>query len=154
MEERQTPTAQGREVQNRDMAVKNEGRIDKTLLELSLGSIFWGILCQMTIVWFVEDKAGYSIGLWLGIILAVAAGIHMWWSLDRALDFMQDAAVKMMAKHNIIRYLVIVIVMALIMVSGFANPLAAFLGVMGLKVSAYLQPFTHKVCVKLYKEGI
>lgn len=128
--------------------------IDKTLLELSAGIIFWGILCQITVVWLVEDKSGYSIGLWMGVLLAVAAGIHMWWALDRALDFARDTAVKLMTKYNIIRYVVIVIVMALIMISGIANPLSAFLGLMGLKVSAYLQPFTHKICAKLYKECI
>ena len=50
--------------------------------------------------------------------------------------------------------MVIVIVMALVMVSGFANPLAAFLGLMGLKVAAYLQPFTHRICAKFYKDHI
>ena len=119
-----------------------------------MGSMLWGILCQLTIVWFVKDKAGYSLGLWLGVLLAVAAGTHMWWSLDRSLDFMQDTAVKMVTKHNMIRYLVIVVVMGLIMISDFANPLSAFLGLMGLKVSAYIQPFTHKICEKFYKEGI
>lgn len=149
MEERQTPP-----VQDKSRMMKNRIKIDRTLLELSVGSMLWGILCQLTIVWFVKDKAGYSLGLWLGVLLAVAAGTHMWWSLDRSLDFMQDTAVKMVTKHNMIRYLVIVVVMGLIMISDFANPLSAFLGLMGLKVSAYIQPFTHKICEKFYKEGI
>ena len=117
---------------------------DRTLTELAVGIAAWGLLCQVTVVWLVADKAGYSLGLWMGVLLAAAAGVHMWWALDRALDYGRDAAVKMITKHNIIRYFVFVIVMALIMVSGFANPLAAFLGLMGLKVAAYLQPFTHK----------
>ena len=149
MEERQTPP-----VQDKSRMMKNRIKMDRTLLELSVGSMLWGILCQLTIVWFVKDKAGYSLGLWLGVLLAVAAGTHMWWSLDRSLDFMQDTAVKMVTKHYMIRYLVIVVVMGLIMISDFANPLSAFLGLMGLKVSAYIQPFTHKICEKFYKEGI
>ena len=124
---------------------RTEKKKDRTLLELSIGIVVWGVLCQLSVVWFVSDKAGYSLGLWLGTFLAVAAGVHMWWALDRALDFERDTAVKMMTRHNIIRYVVIVVVMALIMISGVANPLAAFLGLMGLKVAAYLQPFTHKV---------
>lgn len=124
---------------------KTEQKTDRTLLELSVGIIVWGILCQGTAVWFVSDKTGYSLGLWMGTMLALAAGVHMWWALDKALDFARDTAVKMMTKYNILRYVVIVVVMALIMMSGFANPLAAFLGLMGLKVSAYLQPFTHKI---------
>lgn len=126
---------------------KEGNKPDRTLLELSLGIAAWGLLCQVAIVWFVSDKAGYSLGLWIGVLLAVAAGAHMWWALDRALDFGRDTAVKMITKHNIIRYFVYVIVMAWIMASGFANPLSAFLGLMGLKVAAYLQPFTHKALV-------
>lgn len=146
MEEKQMPP------ETRDKTGNRMGAIDKTLLELSAGILFWGIICQAAGVWFVKDKTGYSIGLWMGVLLAAGAGIHMWWALDRSLDYGQDTAVKMITKHNIIRYLVIVAVMAFIMVSGFANPLSAFLGLMGLKVAAYLQPFTHRICVKFYKD--
>lgn len=144
MEVRQTPPSE-----DRSRMKKKSFKVDRTLLELSIGNVLWGMLSQLTIVWFVQDKVGYSLGLWLGVILAVAAGAHMWWSLDRALDFTQDAAVKMMTKHNILRYVVIVIVVGIIMVSGVANPLSAFLGLMGLKVAAYIQPFTHKICTNL-----
>ncbi len=128
------------------------GKADKTLLELSLGIFFWGIACQAVGIWLVNDKIGYSIGLWIGIVLATAAGIHMWWALDRSLDFASATAVKMMTKYNIIRYLAIVASMGFVMISGFANPLSAFLGLMGLKVAAYLQPFTHKICIKFYRD--
>ena len=57
-----------------------------------------------------------------------------------------------MTKYNIIRYLAIVASMGFVMISGFANPLSAFLGLMGLKVAAYLQPFTHKICIKFYRD--
>lgn len=157
MEERQIVPEEKQIAPERGQTGQETGKskgIDRTLLELLIGIVFWGCVCQITVVWFLEDKAGYSLGLWLGVLLAGLAGTHMWWALDRSLDFARDTAVKMITKHNIIRYLVIVIVMALIMVSGFANPLAAFLGLIGLKVSAYLQPFTHKICTRFYKEGM
>lgn len=149
MEEKRTVPAENEitaeEAESETLKEKSAGnKADRTLSELMIGIAAWGMLCQITVVWFVADKAGYSLGLWMGVLLAAAAGVHMWWALDRALDLRRDAAVKMITKHNIIRYFVFVIVMALIMVSGFANPLAAFLGLMGLKVAAYLQPFTHK----------
>ena len=131
---------------------KKTGTINKTLLELLVGILFWGVVCQAAGVWMVKDKPGYSIGLWIGILLALLAGTHMWWALDRFLEYAGDAAVKMITKHNIIRYAVIVVVMALVMASGSANPLSAFLGLMGLKVAAYLQPFTHKICAKFYQD--
>mgnify|MGYP002510986371 CR=1 FL=1 len=148
MEERQIPLTEQEDGKN---AAEHDGKgdaakkKDRTLFELSVGIVAWGLICQLTVVWFVSDRAGYSLGLWMGTFLAVAAGCHMWWALDRALDLARDNAVKMITKHNIIRYAVIVAAMAFIMVNGAANPLAAFLGIMGLKVAAYLQPFTHKV---------
>ena len=154
MEESEAKTVKEKEEMNETAGEEwNEGnreagsgkKPDRTLLELSIGIVVWCLLCQVAGIWFVSDKAGYSLGLWMGTLLAVAAGVHMWWALDRALDFARDTAVKMMTKHNILRYLVITAVLALIMVSGIANPLAAFLGLMGLKVAAYMQPFTHKV---------
>lgn len=144
MEVKQTPPSE-----NRSRMKRNGFKIDRTLLELSIGIVLWGLICQLTVVWFVQDKAGYSLGLWIGVLLGVAAAAHMWWSLDHSLEYVQDAAVKMMTKHNILRYVAIVIVMGIIMVSGFANPLSAFLGLMGLKVAAYIQPFTHKICTNL-----
>jgi len=131
---------------------KKTGTINRTLLELLAGILFWGVVCQAVGVWMVKDKPGYSIGLWIGVLLALLAGTHMWWALDRFLGYAGDAAVKMITKNNITRYVAIVVVMALVMVSGCANPLSAFLGLMGLKVAAYLQPFTHKICAKFYHE--
>lgn len=125
--------------------------IDKTLFELLLGIIGWGVICQLAGVWFVSDKQSYSMGVWIGVVIAAGAAVHMWWGLDKALDASQDAVIKQMQKYNIIRYLVIVLAMGLVMVSGIANPLSTFLTIMGLKVAAYVQPFTHKICTKFYK---
>lgn len=117
--------------------------INETLLELLIGILLFGLLCQLSIVWFVTDRTGYSVGLWIGVALAGLSAVHMYRSLDRALDFEASAA-RVIQKNSIIRYVVIVTVLAIIMITEAANPLAAFLGLMGLKVAAYIQPFTHK----------
>ena len=43
---------------------KKKGIINNTLLELFVGILFWGVICQAAGVWIVKDKPGYSIGLW------------------------------------------------------------------------------------------
>ncbi len=43
-------------------------------------------------------------------------------------------------RHNIIRYVVVVVILAILMMTSIGNPLAAFAGIMGLKISAYIQP--------------
>lgn len=125
--------------------------VNKTLWELILGILLYGCICQIIGLFFVENKFSYSTGLWVGLLTAVAAAIHMWWSLDRALDLDEGTAGKKLQAQSIVRYAIIVMVMAITMISGVMNPLAAFLGIMGLKVAAYLQPFTHKLIIRFFK---
>ena len=128
-------------------------RINRTLFELETGILLFGMVCQL-FVFPVKDKAAYSLGLWIGILTAMAGAFHMWWSLDRALDLDEKAAVSKMSTHNILRYVAITIVLALTAVSKIANPLSAFLGIMSLKASAYMQFITKKISYLVYGEEI
>ena len=118
---------------------------DETLREMLLAMPAFGLVCQITLVWFVEDRLGYSLGLWVGIFTAACMAIHINSSFETAFQYDERTAQKIVVKNNLIRYACVVIVCFLVMKSGFMNPLATFLGLMSLKVSAYLQPFTHKL---------
>ena len=128
-------------------------KINRTLFELGIGILIFGVVCQL-VVFFIKDKAGYSIGLWIGIVTALLAAIHMWWSIDRGLNFGEKAAVSYLTKHNMIRYAAIIIVIVVVAVTKIGNPLATFLGIMGLKAGAYLQPLTKKISRCIYGEEI
>jgi len=128
-------------------------RINRTLFELETGILIYGLVCQI-FVFLVKDKAGYSLGLWMGVLIAVVSAFHMWWTLDRALDLGARQAVRAMSTHNVLRYFFIVAAFALISMGGIANPLAAFLGIMGLKISAYMHFITQKISAKIYGEEI
>lgn len=119
-------------------------KIDPTLLELWLGMLAYGVVFEIVLLFFFRDPA-YSIGLWIGVFLAVAGAFHMWWSLDRGLDLPEKEAVKSMGAQNIIRYAVLVLVISALMFVDFANPIFAFCGYMGMKVSAYLNPLIHRL---------
>ena len=125
-------------------------KISETLKELLIGILFYGIIVEVIGIWFIEDKAYFTIGLWFGVILACATAVHMWWGLDRALD-MGDAAGKYALSQNMIRYGVIVVAFGALCVMDVGNPIAAFTGIMGLKAGAYLQPFTHKIMIKFQR---
>ncbi|MGN0156977.1 MAG: ATP synthase subunit I [Lachnospiraceae bacterium] len=123
-------------------------RISETLLELLIGIVFYGVLCELVGVWFVKDALRYSAGLWIGILLACFSGIHMDWSLNRNFDRngSDERAVQAYAiRSNLIRYAIILIAFLVVCLTDFLYPLAAFLGIMGLKAGAYLQPLTHKL---------
>ncbi len=123
---------------------KKLAQLSDVLPGLWVGVLLYGVLCEIVGLIFVSDRVFYTIGLLVGIICALFMATHMAWSLNQALDLGEGDAVKKMQVHNILRYVVVVIVFFLLLYTKLGNPLAAFLGVMGLKVAAYLQPFTHK----------
>lgn len=119
-------------------------KIDPTLLELWLGILAYGVVFEIALLVFSRNPS-YSIGLWIGVFLAAAGAFHMWWSLDRGLDLPEKEAVKSLGAQNIIRYVVLVIVLGVLMYTNLANPILAFCGYMGMKVSAYLNPLIHRL---------
>jgi len=124
---------------------------NRTLLEMYLGLVFWGLVCQLVGMWFVQDTFFYSLSLWFGILLASVSVLHMYRTLDRALDFGEEAT-KMIFRGYMIRYVFLILIFAIIMVTGVMNPLIVFLAYMGMKVTALLQPITHKLCNKVFHE--
>lgn len=121
-------------------------KIDPTLLELCVGILAYGVVFEIVLLCFSRNLS-YSTGLWIGAVLALAGAFHMWWSLNRGLDLPEKAAVKSMSTQNIIRYVIIAVVLAVLMCTNFANPIFAFCGYMGMKVSAYLNPLIHRLRV-------
>ena len=126
-------------------------KINRTLLEMHIGMLFFGIVCQAVGMFLVEDQADYAVSLWFGVAFAFAASIHMCRTLDRALLSGQSAS-GIVTRGYLFRYALVVVVLAIVTVTGAMNPLVFFLGYMSLKVTAYLQPITHKLCNKLFHE--
>lgn len=125
--------------------VENPTSLKATVAEMLIGMLLWGILCEVVILIVVPDILRCSVGLWIGIILSAGSAVHMAWSFDKAVDLEQKSAQAKIRMHALIRYAVIVIVFAVILFTGVINPLAAFAGILALKVSAYLQPLVHRV---------
>lgn len=133
--------------------MKSEKKIDETLKELLLAILVFEIVAQIagSIAVAIFLKGGvlkYTLGLWIGAMLAFASAYHMWWSIDRNLSVNADnegGARAFAIKQNLIRYAVILLVFLGVCLTTFSYPLAAFLGIMGLKAGAYLQPLVRKV---------
>lgn len=107
---------------------------------LLLGIFLFGVLLEIVGIFFVNDKTNYSIGLWIGVATAFFMAFHMAFSLNQVVERGVKGAQAQATRHNIIRYFIVVIILGILMVTKIGNPLAAFAGIMGLKVSAYLQP--------------
>jgi len=112
------------------------------------GIVVFGVVSQIVGLFLVEEKLNYSIGLWIGVVIAAFMAFHMAWSLNSALDLDVKGAQAAAIRQNIIRYLIVVLILGILMITEIGNPIAAFLGVIGLKVSAYLQPIFQKLFQK------
>lgn len=129
-------------------------RLNDALPGLILGILVYGAAIELIGVWFVPDKLLYTTGLAIGIALACGMAVNMAVVLQDAVDIYGEsrAQSKIIAK-SILRYLVVVIVFFAMMKWKLGDPIIAFIGVLGLKVSAYLQPFAHRFFSKLQGRG-
>ena len=129
-------------------------RLNKARPELLLGIFIYGIVIQAAGVWFSEDKLRYSSGLWIGILTAMAMAYHIALIIAESVDAVdpQKARTRIIAK-GILRYVSVVIVFTVTMYFDLGNLITLFIGVMGLKISAYLQPTLHKVLIKVTGKG-
>ncbi len=127
-------------------------KINRTLLELWSGMIAFGLIAEIFVLIFSKTRLIHSGSLWLGLIMGIASSIHMYKSLDRALDFPEAAAKKKITFSYIIRYTVVVLAFALICITKFFNPILVFLGYMTLKAGALIQPKTHKIYNLMFHE--
>ncbi len=122
-------------------------RLNKVLPELILGILLYGVLVQIFGVWIAEDKLLYSTGLWIGILLAAGMAIHMAVVIEDAVSLGSSRG--KLITMSLVRYIAVVLVFAGMIYFHLGNPISAFIGVMGLKIAAYAQPFLHKAILKL-----
>ena len=126
-------------------------KVNRTLLEMQAGMLFFGIVCQVVGAFLVKEQGYYAASLWFGVAFAFAASIHMYKTLDKALYYGADAP-KLVTRGYVFRYVVFAAALVLVALTEVMNPIVFFLGYMSLKVAAYLQPITHKLCNKLFHE--
>lgn len=129
-------------------------RLNDALPGLVLGIVIYGIMVEVAGVWFVEDKLRYTTGLLIGISVAIGLAINIAQVIRDAVEiYGADGARNRLIMKSVLRYLVVVVVFFVMMKFNLGNLVTAFIGVLGLKVSAYLQPFAHKVILELQGRG-
>ena len=129
----------------------------RTLTELLAGIVLAGIVFEIIGLIFVKDRLSHSIGMLIGVVMALAMATHMAFSLSNALDWDEEHAKSSMWKSNILRYVLVVVCFMLSAYFRIGNMVSCFFGIMTLKMSAYLQPYLHRLCnkyiLKIEEEG-
>ena len=125
-------------------------RINPALPGLLAGIVLYGVVIQFTGMWFVDDKQQYTIGLWIGILLAMGMAVNMAVVILDAVDVMGSTGTAVRTGFwSVLRYVVVIGAFVGVWYFEVGNLLVMFLGVMGLKVSAYLQPLLHRFILRL-----
>jgi len=120
------------------------------VMEMWVGIILFACICELIGVWFVKDPAGYTLGIVLGAALSCFCTYHLWATLDKSLGSDDEKrAARMVGGGYIIRYLLLIVLVVVLYFTGVGNPFAAFLGYIGMKPAAYMQPAIHRLADKL-----
>ena len=109
-----------------------------------LGILIYGVLVEIIGIWFFSDKLFFTTGLLIGIACALGMAIHLAVVLEETVRT-NNAAPRLIKFKSVLRYLVVVAVFFVMMQFHLGNLISAFIGVLGLKASAYAQPLLHKV---------
>lgn len=128
------------------------GKLNPMLLDLAAGCIVYGLLGEVLILAVgipVYEGALWKLvlGFFIGIAAAVALIVHMYCSVVESLSLGETGALKHTRKMYLFRIVGILVILALIYFTNFCNAIAFVIGLLSLKVAAYLQPVTHKFLV-------
>lgn len=133
-------------------------KINETLLELILGILTAGVLIQIIEVLvtmgypeLAGTRGSFVLGMWIGVATAVGLSVHMYRSIDRALNMHSGDAEKYMRKTYLIRTAAIFVAAGIVSYFKLGYVMAYFLGVLCLKFGAFLQPLMHNIRKKFRK---
>lgn len=119
-------------------------RISDIVKEMILGIFATDLLIAVMGIIFVPQKAAFSLGLLMGFIVAVIMIFSMNSSIEKAMDFEGKGATFQCVKGYIFRTVFLIAGFVAAYFLGMWAVLSYFLGVMSIKVAAYLQPYTKK----------
>ena len=118
---------------------------NQTLLELLTGIVVLGVGIQIVCLFVSKNYLYDAVGLWSGIGLCCFSAIHMWRSIEDAVDLGEAGATKHVRLGYATRMVVTLLVAGSVIYFRIGNYVTLLIGVFPLKLAAYLQPFTHKL---------
>ncbi len=123
--------------------------IKETLSGFLLGLLVYAVLIEIVGYFFSGDIFSYTLGLLLGIIIAVVLILHMTYTLDKALDGTPEQATRYVKRQSFLRLFVMLLALAAGLMIDRVNFITVILGMLGLKIGALIAPLFLK---RLYPE--
>lgn len=133
-------------------------RIDRTLLEVVTAGLCWTLLGMLLPVLPIPVLQTHRLEIIIstgfsGILVCLALA-HMQRNLDKALQFDEGTASKLLLRGYLIRYIALAVLVILSAGVEILNPLVICLAyIIIMKLAVYSQPFAHKFYNKLFHES-
>ena len=128
--------------------------VSETLLDLVFGCIIYSMLFELVGLLVVDNKGSYSLGLLIGTLASVGLSLSMYRSVEKAVTMPPAQASRSMTIASVLRMLVILAVAWLGMHFDWISFPGILIGILGLKVSAYLHVYTNVyITRKIRKKG-
>jgi DNA integrity scanning protein DisA with diadenylate cyclase activity len=131
-------------------------KINETLFDLLIGIIMYGLLLLLlSFILPSGNKMTYLLGSILGIVVSIFLSFHLYRSIDKSLYMNEKRAINYSRSMTIFRLLIMFVALILTLyLPTIFNTISVLLGIMSLKISAYLQPVTHRyVSFLILKKG-
>lgn len=134
--------------------MKNSREINRTLLELIIGDIAYGVIGTVPVVLLSKDGGKSVLLFWMGIIIAIVMAVLIYTDIRKFTHMDADAVHRRMRVTVGLRYTFVAVILFVMSYLTGKYIIATLIGIMSLKVSAYAQPLTHKLLDRFYgREG-
>ncbi|MBP3888856.1 MAG: ATP synthase subunit I [Cellulosilyticum sp.] len=106
--------------------------------------ILFSLIMEIVGILVIDDKIGYTVGLLFGLIFSILKLMLMQNSIKKSLTMPEGKAQKYANVQYMIRYVLTGIVLLVAALEPSINLLGVFLGLLSMKVAAYMQLFVIK----------
>ena len=106
--------------------------------------ILFSLITEIVGILVIDDKIGYTVGLLFGLIFSILKLMLMQNSIKKSLTMPEGKAQKYANVQYMIRYVLTGIVLLVAALEPSINLLGVFLGLLSMKVAAYMQLFVIK----------
>lgn len=125
--------------------------VNDTFVELLVGIGLYGLVGILLILLLLPGDGDSLNGFLIGVVVSAAMLTHMYIELEKSLYMGENGALKHTRVTTCFRMIAVTAVMVIVAWTGIADVISALVGVMALKVSAYIQPLTHRYYNKIKK---
>lgn len=126
---------------------------NSTLIAMIIGVGIFFLIATIPVLIFTNDKLKGWLGLLGGSVMSILMILHMNYVLTRSM-YMEKNQSAYLSGNSVARLLVVGVILAVTVITGWANYWTMLAGLFGLKLSAYAQPLITRIINKINEKKV